>query len=326
MEFKKAERKKVKLKLGISGPSGSGKTFSALKIAKGLLNGQGKIALIDTENRSASLYADTASMPVFDTLELDPPYTVEKYTSAIEAAIRAGYDILVVDSVSHVWSGEGGLLQDKEAIDARGGNSYTNWAKMTPKWNKFVSTILHSDIHMVCTMRSKQDYVLTQNDKGKQVPQKVGMAPQVREGFEYELTGVFDMDMSHQAQASKDRTGLFDGRIWKPDEKTGAEIAAWLAAGKTTEPVIKPAPLPDEPKSPTKDDLAMLNLTIKRAGWTNDGANKLLKDRHGVERFGQINLSQFNDILKHIDSHPVVHIKVDESFAKQPSSITQEPS
>lgn len=244
--FKKAERKQVKLKLGISGPSGSGKTFSALRLAKGLLENkeEARIALIDTENRSASLYADMKGMPSFDTLELEPPYTVDKYIAAIEAAIKEGYDLLIVDSVSHVWSGEGGLLQEKENLDQRGGNSFANWAKMTPKWNTFVSAILHSDIHMICTMRSKQDYVLSENDKGKQAPKKVGMAPQVREGFEYELTAVFDMDMAHQAQASKDRTSLFDGRIWKPDEKTGAEIYAWLSTGKVSEPV--------NPKEPPK--------------------------------------------------------------------------
>lgn len=249
--FKKAERKKVKLKLGISGPSGSGKTFSALRIAKGLLPEDARIALIDTENRSASLYAEMKGMPGFDTLELEPPYTVDKYIEAIQAALKENYDLLIVDSVSHVWSGEGGLLQEKEILDGRGGNSFANWAKMTPKWNAFVSAILHSDIHMICTMRSKQDYVLSENDKGKQAPKKVGMAPQVRDGFEYELTAVFDMDMNHHAQASKDRTNLFDGKTWKPDEKTGEEISTWLNTGKVAEPapakeqakpVVSPAP------------------------------------------------------------------------------------
>lgn len=247
--FKKAERKRVKLKLGISGPSGSGKTYSALRIAKGLLPEGGRIALIDTENKSASLYAEMKGMPSFDTLELEPPYTVDKYINAINAAVEAGYDLLIVDSVSHVWSGEGGLLQEKEALDTRGGNSFANWAKMTPKWNAFVSAILHSDIHMICTMRAKQDYVLSENDKGKQAPKKVGMAPQVREGFEYELTAVFDMDMGHQAQASKDRTSLFDGRTWKPDEKTGEEIAEWVSTGKVAE-------RPQPPKVQTKPQVA----------------------------------------------------------------------
>jgi nucleoside-triphosphatase THEP1 len=229
--FQKAQRKQVKLKLGISGPSGSGKTYSALRIAKGLLPLGAKIALIDTENRSASLYADVQDMPSFDTAELEPPYTVDKYIAAIEQAIKQKYDLLIVDSVSHVWSGEGGLLQEKEIMDARGGNSFTNWAKMTPKWNKFVSTILHSDIHMICTMRSKQEHALTQNDKGKSEVKKMGMAPQVREGFEYELTAVFDMDMTHHAQASKDRTNIFDGKTWKPNEKTGEEILKWMSTG-----------------------------------------------------------------------------------------------
>lgn len=291
MSFKKAERRRVKLKLGISGPSGSGKTFSGLRIAKGLLEkaGAGKrIALIDTENRSASLYAESEGMPEFDVLELTPPYTVDKYMAAINEAIKQKYDLLIVDSVSHVWSGEGGLLQEKEALDTRGGNSYTNWAKMTPKWNKFVSAILHSDIHMICTMRAKQDYVLETNDKGKQAPKKVGMAPQVREGFEYELTAVFDMDMSHQAQASKDRTSLFDGRTWVPNEETGIQLFDWLMHGKEAEapkpqtaaPATQPksapagsnATTPPAPQGPTewkatKADLERLTAIGNERGW-----------------------------------------------------------
>jgi hypothetical protein len=223
--FKKAQRKKVKIKLGITGPSGSGKTYSALEIATGL---GGKIAVIDTENGSASLYSDRFE---FDTLELRAPFTTEKYIEAINDAVKAGYDVLIIDSLSHAWNGEGGILDRKGAMDSRGGNSFTNWAKFTPEQEKFISALLHSDIHLIAAIRSKQDYVLTDNGKGKSAPQKVGLAPVQREGMEYELSVVFDVAMNHEAQTSKDRTGLFVDKIFKITQETGKQIKAWLDSG-----------------------------------------------------------------------------------------------
>jgi hypothetical protein len=236
-DFKKAQRKQAKLRLAITGPSGSGKTFSALLISRGL--GQ-KIAVVDTENKSASLYADMASGPLqgmeFDILEIEPPYTISKYTDAIAAA-EGKYDVLIIDSISHAWAGEGGLLAKKEALDSRGGNSYTNWAGISKEHETFKAKLLNSDIHLVCTMRSKQDYVLEETDKGKKAPKKVGMAPIQRDGMEYEFTIVFDLGMDHNAIASKDRTTLFDGKIEKPSIETGRVLIAWLETGEKPEPI-----------------------------------------------------------------------------------------
>lgn len=233
MTFKKAERTQARLKIALTGPSGSGKTFSGLIIAAGIGK---KIAVVDTENGSASLYADMDKGPLagisFDTLEVTPPYTIAKYVEAIEAAEKAGYDVLIIDSISHAWAGEGGLLDKKTALDARGGNSYTNWATITPEQERFKSRLLQADLHIICTMRSKQDYVLELNDKGKQAPKKVGLAPIQRDGMEYEFTTVLDLAMDHNAAASKDRTGLFDGQLFKPTKETGAKIMKWLKAGK----------------------------------------------------------------------------------------------
>lgn len=333
--FKRAERKQVKLKLGIAGASGSGKTFSALKICKGMMEAagvQGRIALIDSEARSASLYADMKGMPEFDTLQLDPPYTVDKYIDAIELAIANKYDFLIVDSASHVWSGEGGLLQEKDAMDGRGGNSYTNWAKMTPKWNRFVSGILHSDIHMICTLRSKQDYVLETNEKGKQAPKKVGMAPQVREGFEYELTAVFDMDAAHQATASKDRTSLFDQRIWKPDEKTGKEILAWLQTGKAADPVVAQAAAPAAAPVVTPVDAALAAKVKFRATeigrlvdpvlWPQGTVGEYTKAAYGTAKFGELSDHQWSLLLYAIQNMTAsqARAKLAEARAVAPSA------
>lgn len=238
-KFVKAERKRVKIKIAITGPSGSGKTYSALELASGI--GQ-RIALIDTENDSASLYSDRFT---FDTLCIDPPYTIQKYVEAIKAAEAEKYDVVVIDSISHAWAGEGGLLAKKEALDSRGGtqNQYTNWGSITKEHEAFKATLLNADIHMICTMRSKQDYQQIEENGRKKI-QKVGMAPIQRDGMEYEFTTVFDVAMDHAAVPSKDRTGLFDGFIAKLTKETGERLIAWLG-GATAEPRKAAEPEPE---------------------------------------------------------------------------------
>lgn len=236
MQIKKAQRKAVKIKLAITGPSGSGKTLGALLLAKGLCP-SGKILVIDSEDGSSNLYADhglTKGID-FDVIELEAPYLTKKYIEALHLGEAEGYDVIIIDSLSHAWAGEGGILDRKTAMDMRGGNSFTNWGKVTPEQEKFKSSIVHSKAHVIATMRSKQDYVMEANDRGKQAPKKVGLAPVQREGMEYEFTTVFDISMSHDFVVSKDRTGLFDGRMEKLSVKTGDEIRAWLA-GASTEP------------------------------------------------------------------------------------------
>lgn len=221
--FKKAERNQVSFKMALSGPSGSGKTYSSLLIAMGLGK---KIAVIDTENRSACLYSDLCD---FDILELDAPYTSEKYIAAMKQAEAGKYDVLIIDSATHQWMGDGGLYERKTAKDARGGNSFTNWSSYTPEHNKFLNAIIQHPTHVICTVRSKQDYDV--NDKGR--PQKIGLGPIQREGFEYEFSLVLDMAMDHSAKASKDRTGLFsDGQIFQPSDATGSAILEWIKSAK----------------------------------------------------------------------------------------------
>jgi len=232
-KFKKAEKKKSKLRLGITGPSGSGKTYSALRLASGLSS---KIAVIDTEKGSASLYADNFN---FDVLELAPPYSPERYIEAMNDAVKEGYELIIMDSISHAWAGEGGLLNKKEQLDARGGNSFSNWAKMTPIQEKFVAALINCPAHLIVTMRSKQEYILGENEKGKQAPKKVGLAPIQREGFEYELTTVFDVGMAHTCETSKDRTGLFTDKLFQITEETGIILKNWLESGTEEKKEIK---------------------------------------------------------------------------------------
>lgn len=225
MQIRKAERKKAKLRLGIAAPSGAGKTYSALLMAFGL---GGKIGLIDTEHGSGDLYAHLGE---YDVIGIEAPYTVAKYTQAIKAFEDAGYATIIIDSLSHAWAGDGGLLDKQGKMADRGTNSFAAWRTITPEHNNLVDAMLRSPAHIIATMRAKQEYVLETNDKGKQQPKKVGMAPVQREGMEYEFTVMLDVDMQHIASASKDRTGLFDGQFFKISKETGVKLLEWLETG-----------------------------------------------------------------------------------------------
>jgi len=225
--FQKAQRQRVKLKLAITGPAGSGKTTAALTLARGLTN-HGRIAVIDTENRSASLYADLFD---FDVLDLEPPFEDRKFSEGIQTSVEAGYDAVIIDSGSHFWEA---VLDYKDKLDKRGGNSFTNWSEATRRFRGVLDAVLQSPIHVLVCLRSKMDHVLEKDEKsGRQVVKKVGMAPVMRDGVEYEFTVVLDLDMSHQAASSKDRTRLFDGRIFEITEATGRSLRDWLDGGGT---------------------------------------------------------------------------------------------
>lgn len=221
--FKKAERKQAKLRLALAGPSGAGKTYSALLIAKGL---GGKIAVLDTEKGSASLYSDLVD---FDVVDLTAPFTPERYIEVITAAEAAGYDTLVIDSYSHEWTGPGGCLEDNERLahSKFKGNTWAAWNETTPRHRKLTNKILGSSLHIICTMRSKTETV---QGEGKKII-KLGMKSEQRDGTDYEFTVVLDVAHdTHEAVASKDRTRLFGG-YEVITEDTGRKLIAWLNGG-----------------------------------------------------------------------------------------------
>lgn len=225
MQIRKAERKKAKLRLGIAGPSGAGKTYSALKLAFGL---GGKVGLIDTEHGSGDLYAHLGD---YDIINIESPYTVQKYRDALKAFEDAGYSVIIIDSLSHAWAGEGGMLDKQGKIADRTGNSYTAWRQVTPDHNALVEDLLNSPCHVIATLRAKQEYVQEKDEKGKTVVRKLGLAPVMRDGIEYEFTVFMDVDSSHNASASKDRTTLFDGQVYRISEDTGKLLLGWLDSG-----------------------------------------------------------------------------------------------
>lgn len=241
MGFKKAKRSKAKLRLAIAGPSGAGKTYSSLLVASGICPIE-KVAVIDTESGSADLYADLGE---YSTLTLQPPYTPKKYIDAIHEAEHAGFELVILDSLSHAWSGEGGLLdqQGKAADSKYRGNSWAAWREITPLHNQLVETILHSKLHVIATMRSKTEYMQVDNG-GKKKIEKVGMAPIQRDGIEYEFTTVFDLSQNHIATVSKDRTKLFDGQYFIPTKECGQALLNWLnIEDDTVETQLIPQPV-----------------------------------------------------------------------------------
>lgn len=239
LQIHKAQRSKAKLRLALLGPTGAGKTLSALYLAFGIGK---KVGIIDTENHSADLYADHGD---YDVITLDAPYTVSSYREAIRTFEDAGYDVIIIDSLSHAWAGAGGLLDKKSKMDAGGGNTFISWGKITPEQNALVDQILQSPVHMIVTMRVKMEYVLEKNDKGKEVPVKKGLQPVQRDGLEYEFTVVMDVDANHVATAAKDRTNLFNGWADTITRRTGQMLLEWLDSGVDTKPVAIPAP-PDD--------------------------------------------------------------------------------
>lgn len=225
MEIQKAQRRQAVMKMGLQGPSGSGKTYSALLLARGLARDWNKVVVIDSENHSADLYAHLGDYSV---VNVGPPFSPEKYIEAIDIGEAAGMEVIIIDSISHEWEAQGGIIDLHSNMV---GNSFTNWSRVTPRHNAFVNKMLQSPCHIIATIRSKQDYVLSERN-GKMVPEKVGLKGITRDGMDYEFTIVLDLDLKHNATASKDRTGLFSD---KPQfiitESTGELIKNWCMDG-----------------------------------------------------------------------------------------------
>ena len=232
MKLHKAERHQVKLRIGFSGPSGFGKTYSSLLLAYGITNDWSKIALIDTENRSASLYSHLGE---FNVLSLDGSFAPERYIQAIKLCEDSGMEVIIVDSISHEWQGKGGCLEIHELLGGR----FQDWSKITPRHNAFIDSIIQSKCHMITTSRRKVDYSLDKDSDGKTKVMKLGTKEITREGFEYELTVNFELlNDKHLVSASKDRTGLFSG---KPEfiinSNTGKKLINWCTQGKSVEKI-----------------------------------------------------------------------------------------
>ena len=253
MPFVKVTREKTKLRLALAGVSGSGKTLSALYIAYGITGDWSKIALIDTEHGRAKFYANRSDLHTGTFLyqEMVPPYSPEKYKQMVtEGADAVGPDgVVIVDSFSHAWNNEGGVLDIKAEIEKKPGkNSYTAWSDAGKYQNSLVNTILAVNCHTIVTMRVKMEYAMEQNDKGKMQPVKIGLAPVQREDTEYEFDVVLNISRDHTAFPSKDTTFLDTwtgiitpelGKSLKDWMDNGVEPARCSACGRLVKPGTK---------------------------------------------------------------------------------------
>ena len=230
MKIQKAKRHQVKLRIGISGASGFGKSYSALLLAFGITNDWSKVAIIDTENNSASLYSHLGD---YNVLSLVEPYNHERYIQAIEACESAGMEVIIIDSISHEWNGKGGCLEIHEQLGGR----FQDWSKVSPRHQSFIDKILQSKCHVITSVRRKTDYSMDSDMSGKTKVIKHGTKEETRTGFEYELTVNFELiNDNHLAKASKDRTGLF---MNKPEfvinAATGKKLMRWCNEGISLE-------------------------------------------------------------------------------------------
>lgn len=232
VQIRKARRSATKLRLLLTGPSGSGKTWGALTIAKGL---GGRCVVIDTEQGSSDIYD---SLHEFDVVDLRPPFTPERYIEAIHACEEAGYEVIVVDSISHEWTGKGGCLElvDEVARAKFRGNTWSAYSEITPRHRAFIDAMLRSPAHIIATGRAKTETSQV-DDGGKKKVVKLGMKTETRDGVEFEFTTVIDLvHDGHFATVSKDRTNLFTGDPKPISVETGKRLAAWLAAGHELAP------------------------------------------------------------------------------------------
>lgn len=284
--LRKAQRRAAKIRLGLASPSGGGKTYSALLIAKGLVGSWDKVAIIDTENGSADLYSHLGD---FNVLQLTAPYHPEKYIDAIRECEQAGMEVIIIDSITHEWSGVGGCLELQQIATERQRikNTYTAWKEITPRHQKFIDAVLQSNCHIITTVRSKTDYLQVEHE-GKKSIQKVGMAQVTRDGFEYELTVSLELDVNHYAVTSKDRTCLFEGKpSFIPSEETGKMLKEWCESGVD----IRKQCLDDIEKCQSKADVDALIAKYDSLMITNEAGKSVFpaeiatRMRNKVESF-----------------------------------------
>ena len=236
--FKKANKLTARLRLAFIGPAGTGKTFSALSIAVGL---GGKVAVVDTEHGAASKFADSFDFDVCELKNFHP----QGYIDAIHAAEQAGYAVVILDSLSHAWTGKGSALELHDQATAKTRNSFTAWAAVTPLQNQLIDAILASTCHVIGTMRAKTDYVQQKDERGKTTVEKVGLGAVQRDGIEYEFDVVGTLDQEHRLFISKTRCPALDNKvIERPGDAFAKTLLAWLGNGPLPAPTKEATPAP----------------------------------------------------------------------------------
>lgn len=304
MAFQKAKREQIWAKVLLNSPSGGGKTYSALRLATGMAQKCGsRVAAIDTENGRIRYYANEFD---FDDMQLEEPYSPEKYMQAIDEAVNAGYKVLVIDSTSHEWNFCLDLVNNMP-----GTNSYTKWKSVTPRHNAFTEKILQSPIHIIATVRGKDEYVL-EDSNGKKIPKKVGLGYTQRDGAEFNYTVTLNLDQAtHRFSATKDNTHIFEDRYDVLTEADGAAIFDWANSGEAPAPKPKnttPAPATSAPD--LQSTILAIDAKAKELQTSGVDKNEIVAVIKGVmgntanyNRITDINMAQ--DLLSKLNAMEV---------------------
>lgn len=273
-QVKKAKREKIYTKVALMAPSGGGKTYGSLRLATGMAEEikketgkDPKILMANTEAKRGYYYANEFD---YDIVDIEPPHNPEKYVELIDFAVKEGYDILIIDSSSHEWEGKGGCLE----LHQQAGGTYQSWAKVTPRHNKFIQAIADSPIHIIATMRGKDQYEMSKDEKGRTSVQKLGVGAKQRDGFEYEFTVTFLIDQkTNTAEVQKDNTHIFDSE--GPtilSENHGRKLMQWANSGEGYTPVVRKTE--EDVVDAVVDDLKAVKTQIieacKAAGGTSN--------------------------------------------------------
>jgi len=282
-QVKKAVREKIYVKVALMSPSGGGKTYSALKLATGMANRiekqtgkRPKILLGNTEAKRGYYYANEFD---YDIVDITAPHNPERYVEFIDFAVKEGYGILIIDSSSHEWEGKGGCLE----LQQQAGGTYQAWGKVTPRHNKFIEAIADSPIHLIATMRGKDQYEVEKDERGKTNVKKLGVGAKQRDGFEYEFTCTFLIDQkTHMAETQKDNTHIFENETTTLlNESYGEKIMEWADSGEGYTPVVRNKS--DEPSENGTDDIAAIKKKIiaycsRLGGTKNENLMNVLKE------------------------------------------------
>lgn len=314
--FRPVTREKNRLRMAIDGPSGSGKTYTALRFAFALAGDDGKVAVIDTEHHTASKYEGESpdGRPwQWDGCNLEH-FAPGAYQAAIQHAGSKGYDVLVIDSLSHAWIGVGGALDQADRSKEK--NRFAVWRDITPQHTAMIEAIIASPCHIIATLRSKMEYVLEQDDRGKTVPQKVGLKPVQREGVEYEFDIVADLDLAHTMRVSKSRCSVVDGAI--VNKPTGAfmeSVRSWLFSGRDRDDngagvgaVVSPAPTTGSAGAvvavgaPCADEgqVEKIKQFAQNLGWSPDQLRKVLA-RKSVARVSDLSRGDAESLIRALE-------------------------
>lgn len=308
--FRPATREKLKLRMALDGPSGAGKTYTALRFAFGLAGESGRVAVVDTEHRSASKYQGLAPDGIhwnFDVCELSS-YSPSTYTTVLQEAGQECYDVVIIDSLSHAWTGTGGAL---EIVDKKGGNKFTSgWRDVTPMHNQMINAMLAAPFHLLVTMRTKTEYVVEVDHRGKSVPRRVGTKAVQREGMEYEFDIVADMDLEHVMKVSKSRCPEIDGAIvTTPDVSFLNPIRRWLSLGETpsqpTVEMVQPMQLDAQQRMCSEDQRQQIITYAQQLGMPPEAIKDAISRRQRMDGSpctcaADLNEYQANEIIRNL--------------------------